>query len=495
MRFLRSPEGPAGVRRRVAGWLRRTLHLPYTRWQQLFGFDFFISYSRREATAYAVALEKALAQAGFKCFLDREEFSAGDELRAATEAHLENSSALILVATPLALTSPYVQHEVEYFLSLKRPVIPLSIGEAVENAVPDSLIAKSLRNLIWIPEAADQLPTGPSDSTVKAVVQAVAITRRSARRLRTFATLSVFLFGLAVAAGYFAVAESSARELAERRSRVATSQRLASEARLELQGSAPRSLALAVESVKVTNDAGEPTLGVSEEALREILAATGGVQAATHEGGIEAIAASPDGLHIASGGADRVLRIGDIHNPSSAPQEVRVHGEPITAIAFSKDGKWLASGSEDHTVVLLDRSGEAAGAAPRTLRCHSGGITKLVISDDSRWLASASFNDGTVCVWDLAAPAESSKPVTLSLHKNSRSSSTPTIAFSPDSRWLMTGFRHDPFGRLWRTGKSLESRQSYALPGHAEGVVSAAFTPDSASVLTADIDGSLRQWS
>lgn len=495
LRLRRFLDLAAGAPVKLAAWPRRAVHLTYKRWQQLFGFDFFISYARREASDYAIALEKSLAQVGFRCFLDRTEFSPGDHLRAATESHLDNSSALVLVATPLALDSPHVQRELEYFLSLKRPVIPLSIGQAVESAPADGVVARSLQQLIWIPEAATQLPTGPSDSAVAALVHAVAITRRAARRLRVFTALSVFLLGLSVLAAYFAMAEHSARAIAEQRTRIATAQRLASEARMELQASPGRSLALAVESIQVTRSAGEPTLAVSEEALREVLAATGGVRAATHSGRINAIAVSPDGLFIASGGDDRVLRISDVGQPDSTPQEVRVHGDAIASVAYSVDGRWLATGSDDHTVMLLDRSTRGAANAPRVLRCHSAAVSQVAISNDSRWLASASFSDGTVCLWDLAARADLTEPVRITEHRRASSSSTPTLVFSPDSQWLLTAFRHDPVARLWRTGSWLIRAPSVALPGHVEGLTSAAFAPDSATLVTADGEGTLRRWS
>jgi WD40 repeat protein len=68
-----------------------------------------------------------------------------------------------------------------------------------------------------------------------------------------------------------------------------------------------------------------------------------------HPSALLALAASPDGKRLVSGGADATLRVWD-------PQDGRLlrvlagHGDRVNALAWSPDGRHLASGSRDRSV-------------------------------------------------------------------------------------------------------------------------------------------------
>jgi hypothetical protein len=69
--------------------------------QALFGFDFFISYARSDAAAYATKLAELLRAGRFRVFLDRSEFGAGPRFRSRLEKDLKASSTLILIVTSI----------------------------------------------------------------------------------------------------------------------------------------------------------------------------------------------------------------------------------------------------------------------------------------------------------------------------------------------------------------------------------------------------------
>src|SRR5262249_42946792 len=65
------------------------------------------------------------------------------------------------------------------------------------------------------------------------------------------------------------------------------------------------------------------------------------------------VAYSPDGMHLASGGDNGVVKIWD----AATGQEVRTlqgHGDLIVGLAYSPDGTRLASASWDRTVRIWD---------------------------------------------------------------------------------------------------------------------------------------------
>ena len=66
-------------------------------------------------------------------------------------------------------------------------------------------------------------------------------------------------------------------------------------------------------------------------------------------------------------------------------------------VAYSPDGRLLASGSADKTVRIWDL---ATGQEIRTLVGHTDWVTGVSFSPDGRRLASSSY-DGTVKIWDL----------------------------------------------------------------------------------------------
>jgi WD40 repeat protein len=72
-----------------------------------------------------------------------------------------------------------------------------------------------------------------------------------------------------------------------------------------------------------------------------------------HEGPVHALAFSPDGKLLASGGADNTIRLWNAAT-GAATQNYTGHEQAIRTLAFSPDGAKLASGSADTTVLIWD---------------------------------------------------------------------------------------------------------------------------------------------
>jgi WD40 repeat protein len=265
-----------------------------------------------------------------------------------------------------------------------------------------------------------------------------------------------------------------------------------------------------------------------------------------HTGPVWALAYAPDGRLLASGGADRTLRLWDV----PARRELALflgHTNTIVVVAFAPDGRSLASVGRDRHVRLWDvTAGRERGELPRqtvlptsaaffpdgrSLAVGGGLITGLAVSPDGSTVAVGSgypmyVTHGTVRVWDVETGTESAgldlsdmghwsarypragrrvelgggirgvklwqpggdRPLTALPHRHP----VLAVAFSPDGATLATAA--GPTVRLWDAATGGER---LTLRGHrrdAGSVTALAFTPDGAALLSGSIDRSVRLW-
>jgi WD40 repeat protein len=125
-------------------------------------------------------------------------------------------------------------------------------------------------------------------------------------------------------------------------------------------------------------------------------ASTGKVRRVLARGGaVLAVAFAQDGSTLASGGADKTIRLWNVQT-GAAIRVLSGHEDSITTLAFSPDGSTLASGSNDKTVRVWDtRSGNAL----QTLMAHSKPVRAVAFSSDGKILASSGI-DRRIFLWD-----------------------------------------------------------------------------------------------
>ncbi len=206
-----------------------------------------------------------------------------------------------------------------------------------------------------------------------------------------------------------------------------------------------------------------------------------------------AVAFSPDGATLATGGSENAIRlwnVADRAHPQLVGEPLRGFTHAVQSVAFSPDGRTLAAGSSAPDVLSWEVTDPAH---PNPLPPFIGmiGTTQSVGFRPDGHMIATGGTDGTVRLWSWGA-GDAFDPTPTELRVGP--TTINAVAFSPDGRLVAAGSK-DKTIRVWDvTPGGPPTEVGPALTGFGSWVNVVAFSDDGRTLGAGSSDNTVRFW-
>lgn len=196
-----------------------------------------------------------------------------------------------------------------------------------------------------------------------------------------------------------------------------------------------------------------------------------------NEASVWSVAFLGDGDTVAAAAHDWVISIWSAKQPDAPVRLLEGHESAVQAVAYGSQGQLIASGGADKSIRLWRK---ADGSLLHSFPAHADFVTALAFDDASQMLASGSL-DGRVKVWSAAGGV-------LRYDFGGHTGRVEALSFASDGH-LLASAGADGSVRLWQPQ---EGRFVRTIKPHAGELAAVAFGRAGQRVATGGADGHVR---
>jgi WD40 repeat protein len=392
-----------------------------------FAYDAFLSYAHADKQV-TTAIQKGLHRIGrrfgrlraLRVFRDDTNLEAAPDLWATITAALDSSRFMIVVLSPQAASSKWVDKEVAYWLERRGHETLMFVlaegqlnwdaehgrfNESSDAAPPALCVPGSPRAEPLYIDVSGDSPWDLGSLTFRDKVTALAAPihgkpkdelegddRREQRRFRRLRAAAVAgLVMLTVTSVVAAVVAVAQRQQAIQHLREATVAKLTAEGSAILAGVSPGGDARALQELVASNAiVPNPVSILNAQITRFTTQKIVDISSAALD-----LAYSPDGSRVATAEADGTVRQWDTATGMPVGSPIKAHASPVTSVAY-RSRETIVSTSGDGTLRLWNAdTGEARNPNPASL----GPLTSVAVSPDGSTIFTGGV-DGNLRSWD-----------------------------------------------------------------------------------------------
>ena len=437
-------------------------------------------------------------------FRDVDELSAGNLPQQIHQA-LENAAHLIVICSPRSAKSPWVNKEIEEFISMGKtdkifPFIIEGVAMCKDSEDPLECFPPALRNL---PKDDERLGANVNEnghgSNILRTCDDCPIKDihlkddnkgdinekgRDAAVVKSIAGMLGLSFDT-LWQRYEREKAEEERKLKEQRDNLlrVQSRFLAEKVNMLIEeGNSYMATLLALNTLpKDLDNPDRPYVPEAELALRSACCHDNAILYG-HTGAVLNASYSLDGKYIVSASKDKSIRIWNARTGRPIGDPLEGHTEFVNSVAFSPDGKHIVSASHDKTIRIWDvKTGKQVG---EPLKGHTRQVYSASYSVDGNYIVSASA-DKTIRIWDAKTGEQVGCP--LKGHMNF----VRSAYFSPDGKRIVSA-SYDFSIKIWDVETS---EQVKSLEKHTFFVKSASFSPNGKYIVSASQDNTIIIWN